>query len=84
MRCQFSAISSVCLTLTALTCLPAVAAAQTGRPAVLVMIQNEAHAPSDLVERARREVARLFSLIDLDIDWVTHVPNPGIRRRWYR
>ena len=26
-------------------------------------------------------MARLFSLIDLDIDWVTDVPNPGIRLR---
>ena len=81
MTCQFSAISSVVLTLTALTCLPAVAAAQPVLASVPVMLQNEANAPSDLVERARREVARLFSLIDLDIDWVTEVPDPGIRLR---
>ena len=38
------------------------------------MLQNDANAPSDLVDRARGEVARLYSLIDIDIVWVTEVP----------
>jgi hypothetical protein len=38
------------------------------------MLQNDAGAPSDLVDRASREVTRLFSLIDIDIVWVTDVP----------
>ena len=45
------------------------------------MLQNDANVPSELVERARGEVTRLFSLIDLDLAWVTDVPNPGIRLR---
>jgi hypothetical protein len=38
------------------------------------MLQNDAHVPSDLLDRAGREVARLFSLMDIDIVWVTEVP----------
>ena len=45
------------------------------------MLQNEANAPSELVERARREVARLFSLIEIDIVWAIDVPEPGTRLR---
>jgi hypothetical protein len=81
MRGQFSAVSSVFLTVTVLTSLPAVVAAQPVRPAVLVMLQNDANVPTVLVERARGEVTRLFSLIDLDIAWVTDAPNPGMRLR---
>jgi len=45
------------------------------------MLQNDANVPSELVERARGEVTRLFSLIDIDIHWVTDVPEPGTRFR---
>ena len=45
------------------------------------MLQNEANAPSDLVERAKGEVARLFRLIDVEIAWATDVPEPGTRLR---
>jgi len=45
------------------------------------MIQNEANVPSELVERARGEVTRLFGLIDVDLTWVTDVPDPGTRLR---
>ncbi len=81
MGIQFSALSSAFLTIAALTCLPAVTSAQPNRPAVLVMLQNEANAPSDLVERAKGEVARLFRLIEVEIAWATDVPEPGTRLR---
>ncbi len=81
MGIQFSALSLAFLTVTTLTCLPAVTSAQTNRPAVLVMLQNEANAPSDLVERAKGEVARLFCLIEVEIAWATDVPEPGTRLR---
>ena len=45
------------------------------------MLQNDANVPPELVERARGEVTRLFSLIDIDILWVTDVPEPGTRFR---
>ena len=67
MGIQFSALSSAFLTITALTWLPAVAAAQPARSPVQVMLQNEANVPSELVERARGEVTRLFALIDIEM-----------------
>jgi hypothetical protein len=73
-RVQFFAISPASLALTALTCLPTASAAQPARPTVLVMFQNEVNAPSELVDRASKEAARLFNLIDIDIVWVTEVP----------
>jgi hypothetical protein len=78
---RFSALSSALLTITTLASLPAVVAAQPNRPAVLVMLQNDANAPSELVERAKAEVTRLFGLIDIDIAWVIDVPKPGTRLR---
>ena len=81
MGIQFSSLSSAVLTIATLTCLPAVTSAQPNRPAVLVMLQNEANAPSDLVERAKGEVARLFRLIEVEIAWATDVPEPGTRLR---
>lgn len=74
MGIQFSALSSAFLTIATLTCLPAVSAAQPVRSTVVVMLQNDAGTPPDLVDRASREVTRLFSLIDIDIVWVTDVP----------
>ena len=38
------------------------------------MLQNDANAPAYLVDRATIEAARLFSLIDIDVVWVTEVP----------
>lgn len=81
MGTQFSTLSSAFLAIATLTCLPAVASAQPARSGVPVMLQNEANVPSELVERARGEVTRLFSLIDIDIHWVTDVPEPGTRFR---
>jgi hypothetical protein len=79
-RVQFSALFSVFLTVST-ACLPAIAQAQPVRPGVLVMLQNDANVPSELVERAKGEVTRLFSLIDIDIVWTTEVPAPGTRLR---
>ncbi len=81
MKGQFSTLSSIFLTTITLACLPAGSAAQPARPGVLVMLQNDANVPTELVERARGEVTRLFSLIDIDLVWVTDVPQPGTRLR---
>jgi hypothetical protein len=45
------------------------------------MLQNDANVPSELLERARGDVTRLFGLIDVDIAWVIDVPKPGTRLR---
>jgi hypothetical protein len=78
---QFSALCSALLANTTLACLPAVASAQPARSGVPVMLQNEANVPSEIVERAKGEVTRLFGLIDVDLTWVTDVPAPGTRLR---
>ena len=80
MRVQCFDFSSAFVTTAALTCLPAVGSAQLVRPTVQVMLQNEAKIPADLVERAGREVARLFSQTDIDIQWMSEVP-AGTRLR---
>ena len=56
------------------------APSRTGPPS-WSMLQNDANAPSDLVERAKGEVARLFRLIEVEIAWATDVPEPGTRLR---
>lgn len=81
MGIQFSALSSAFLTIATLACQPAVATAQPNRPTVLVMLQNDANVPSELVERAIGEVTRIFGLIDVAIAWVIDVPEPGTRLR---
>jgi len=43
----------------------------------MVMLQNEAGLRADLVARAAAEVVRLYSLIGVDIEWVTSVPENG-------
>ena len=45
------------------------------------MLQNEAGLRADLVARAAAEVVRLYSLIGVDIEWVTSVPENGGRLR---
>jgi hypothetical protein len=80
-RVQFRAFYSAFLIIATLARLPDVSAAQPVRPTVLVMLQNDANVPSELVERARGEVTRLFGLIDIDIVWTTDVPEPGTRLR---
>ena len=64
-----------------LSCLPAASQAQSVRPTLLVMLQNDANVESDLAAKAQSEVARLFDLIDVDLVWVTEVPAAGIRLR---
>ncbi len=81
MRIQFSTFSAAFLTLSTLACLPAAGTAQPVRPVVPAMLQNEAGVPRDLVERAQAEVVRLFNLADVEIRWVTEVPEHGVRLR---
>ena len=65
----------------ALTGLPSVSDADQAPAPVLAMIHNPAHVPPVIVDRARNEVARLFSLIGVEIVWASHVPPPGTRVR---
>jgi hypothetical protein len=81
MRVQFRAFSSAFLTLTTLACLPAAGSAQPVRPALLVMLQNDANVEADLARKAQAEVTRLFALIDIEVGWVTEVPPAGTRLR---
>jgi len=57
------------------------AATQAGRPALTVMVQNDAGAPRDVVDHARVEVTRLFELIGVGLDWVERVPSTDHRLR---
>ena len=81
MRIQSSAFSSALLTLVTLACLPAAGSAQPARPTVVVMLQNDANAPADLVDRAQAEVTRLFDPTGVTVAWVTEVPSTGCRLR---
>jgi hypothetical protein len=46
---------------------------------VLVMLQNDAGVPAGLAAAAQAEVARLYGLIEVEVSWVTKVPEPGRR-----
>ena len=81
MKVRFCAFSSAFLTLTTLACLPAAGSAQPVRPALLVMLQNDANVEADLAAKAQAEVTRLFGLIDVEVVWVTKVPADGTRLR---
>jgi hypothetical protein len=80
-RGHFCAFSSAFLTLTTLAWLPAAGRAQPVRPALLVMLQNDANVEADFAGKAQAEVTRLFALIDIEISWVTEVPPAGTRLR---
>jgi hypothetical protein len=56
--------------------LPGKVAGQTSRPQVRVLLLNDNVVPTDLVERARGEVARLYALINIDVVWVTEGAGP--------
>jgi hypothetical protein len=45
------------------------------------MLQNDANAPPDLVDRAQTEVARLFDAVGVKVAWVKEVPASGGRLR---
>jgi hypothetical protein len=59
--------------------LPSDAGAESIRPTVLVMFQNDAGVSAGLAASVQAEVARLYGIIDVDISWVTKVPKPGRR-----
>lgn len=50
-------------------------------PRVLVLINDLASVPSNVVDHARTEVCRLFALIGVEIVWVSDVPPAGTRLR---
>jgi hypothetical protein len=74
-------VSSLFLALAMSAGLPAELRAQITRPAVPVLLQNDAGAPADVVSDAKREASRLFALIGVDITWVDQVPSPLGRLR---
>ena len=77
MRIRRSSCATACLVLAAWARLVAHPSAQPACPSVMVMLQNEAGLRADLVARAAAEVVRLYSLIGVDIEWVTSVPENG-------
>lgn len=81
MRTQFSSFSSLLLTVAFLACAPSASLGQTDRPAVAVMLQNDAGAPAGVVDHARVEATRLFALIGVELRWLDHVPPSGGRFR---
>jgi len=76
-RIRRSSCVTACLVLAAWARL----VAQPACPSVMVMLQNEAGLRADLVARAAAEVVRLYSLIGVDIEWVTSVPENSGRLR---
>ena len=80
-RIRRSSCATACLVLAAWARLVAHPSAQPACPSVMVMLQNEAGLRADLVARAAAEVVRLYSLIGVDIEWVTSVPENGGRLR---
>ena len=81
MRIRRSSCVTACLVLAASARLVAHPSAQPACPGVMVMLQNEAGLRADLVARAAAEVVRLYSLIGVDIEWVTSVPENDGRLR---
>ena len=81
MRIRRSSCVTACLVLAAWARLVAHPSAQPVCPTVMVMLQNEAGLRADLVARAAAEVVRLYSLIGVDIEWVTSVPENSGRLR---
>jgi hypothetical protein len=57
--------------------LPANVGAQSVRPSVVVLLQNDAGVPAAIVAKAQEEVARLYRLIGVEVTWVTKVPQPA-------
>src|ERR1700752_4095046 len=81
MRNRFSAVFSLLLAATLVAGLASESHAQTGRPALAVMLQNDAGAPAAVVEQAKREATRLYSLVGIDLTWLDDVPSSGARFR---
>jgi hypothetical protein len=81
MRKQFSAVFSLLLAATLVAGLASESHAQTDRPGLAVMLQNDAAAPAAVLEHAKLEVTRLYSLVGIDITWLDDVPASGARFR---
>ena len=81
MRIQYSACFAAILTAGAWVGLPANSSAQPAGPTVVVLLQNSAGVPPDLVAVAQAEVVRLYGLIGVRVAWVTTVPTPWKRPR---
>jgi hypothetical protein len=80
-RAQTATVFAALLTGVVVTGWPVDISGQPVQPKVLVMLQNPARAPADVVARAQAEVARLYALIGVEITWVTAVPEAGTRLR---
>jgi hypothetical protein len=57
------------------------AAPPVDRPAVPVLINNEAGADQRLLDSAKTEAARLYALTGVDLVWVSKVTSPDPRLR---
>lgn len=84
MRIRRSTGVTACLVLAAWARLAAHPSAQPACPSVMVMLQNEAGLRANLVAKAAAEVSRLFSLIGVDIEWVTSLTENVVRLRSVR
>jgi hypothetical protein len=60
---------------------PSDSTAQPVTATVLVMLQNNANTPSDVVGRAKAEVVRLFGLAGVEVAWVEKASRGGNRLR---
>jgi len=80
-RIQHSTYFTAFLTVTAWAGLPADSSAQPAGPSMLVILQNDAGVPPEVAAVAQAEVVRLYGLIDVEVAWVTRMPEPGRRVR---
>jgi hypothetical protein len=74
MKLRRSRLVTAVLALTAWVGLASSGRAQPASLSVVVMLQNDAGVPAHDVARAQAEVVRLYRLIDVDVDWVSRVP----------
>lgn len=81
MSIQGSTYLGAFLTITAWAGLPAESSAQPAGPGVLVILQNDAGVPAEVAAIAQAEVDRLYGLIDVEIGWVTRMPESARRVR---
>jgi hypothetical protein len=79
-RIQHSAFFAVFLMIATWEGLPAASAEPPG-PTVLVLLQNDAGVPSNVVGIAQAEVVRLYGLIGVEVVWITRMPEVGGRVR---
>ncbi len=63
-------VAGLVIGVVAVAALPGASSAQVQSRAIRVVLQNDGVVPTDLAERARLEVVRLYQLIHVDIEWV--------------